>query len=191
MRKQTKLRILLFSIIMSCLFFISCAVKRKSKEVERVEVKTENQLKNDSATDTKIQRSSYDFLNNYSSNESLLSKLGLVFNGTTNEDKGTFSIKETDQGLQVDIQGALQMALDKTHSKEETFTKAEAIKLFDSIIKVNLQQNKTERSGQLIDSIKKESDKETKGIQLGTYLTGFGVLCFILALTWLWFYLKK
>lgn len=64
-------------------------------------------------------------------------------------------------------------------------------KLFDSIIKVNLQQNKTERSGQLIDSIKKESDKETKGIQFGTYLTGFGVLCCVLVLVWLWFYLKK
>ncbi|MBF0597325.1 hypothetical protein [Faecalibacter rhinopitheci] len=64
-------------------------------------------------------------------------------------------------------------------------------KLFDSIIKVNLQQNKTERSEQLIDSIKKESDKETNGIQFGTYLTCFGVLCFILALIWLWFYLKK
>lgn len=189
--RNFKYRITLFLFMMFLLLGISCAVKRKSKEVERIEVNSEKQLQNDSAANLKIQKSSYEFLNNISSNESLLSKLGLVFNGTSNEDKGSFSIQETDKGLQVDIQGALQMALDKTHSKEESFTKTEAIQIFDSIIKANLKQNKTERSNEAIELIKKESEKETTGIQFGAYLTGFGILCFILLLIWLWFYLKK
>ncbi|MBS7334276.1 MAG: hypothetical protein KIG88_11835 [Weeksellaceae bacterium] len=154
----------------------SCATKRKTKQVERIEVVTENQVKNDSSADIKIERSSHDYLSNYSSNESLLSKLGLVFNGKSNEDKGSFSIKETDQGLQMDISGALQMALDKTHSKDETFTKAEAIKLFDSIIKANLQQNKTERSEQLLDSFKSETQKEKTDISFWIYVVIGSVL---------------
>lgn len=160
-------KILMVATLMSLPF--GCAIKRKTKEVERIEVVSENQVKNDSAVDVKVQRSSYDFLNNYSSNESLLSKLGLVFNGSSNDDKGSFSIKETDQGLQMDIQGALQMALDKTHSKDETFTKAEAITLFDSIIKANLQQNKSERSEQLQDSFKSDTQKEKTDISFWIY----------------------
>ena len=108
------MRVLIIVLLGTLLSFSNCAVKRKSKEVERIEVNSEEQLQNDSAANVKIQKSSYEFLNNISSNESLFSKLGLVFNGSSNEDKGSFSIKETDQGIQVDIQGALQMGLDKT-----------------------------------------------------------------------------
>ena len=163
------MRALIIVLLGTLLSFSNCAVKRKTKQVERTEVATEHQVKNDSSVDIKIERSSHDFLSNYSSNESLLSKLGLVFNGKSNEDKGSFSIQETDKGLQVDIQGALQMALDKTHSKDETFTKAEAIKLFDSIIKANLQQNKTERSEQLLDSFKSDTTKEKTDISFWIY----------------------
>lgn len=191
MKKHTKLRVLLFSVIMLSLFLISCAVKRKSKEVDKVDKVIEKNLQNDSTASTQVTKSSFDFLNNTSSSESLLSKLGLVFNGVSNEDKGKVIIKESDKGLEVDIQGMLNMALDKSHSKEESFSRKEAIVLFDSIISAKTEQSKSERSKETIETVKKESEKETTGIQFGAYLTVAGVLCFILALIWLWFYLKR
>lgn len=191
MKKHTKLRVLLFSVIMLSLFLISCAVKRKSKEVDKVDKVIEKNLQNDSTASTQVSKSSFDFLNNTSSSESLLSKLGLVFNGASNEDKGKVIIKESDKGLEVDIQGMLNMALDKSHSKEELFSRKEAVALFDSIISAKSEHSKSERSKETIETIKKESEKETTGIQFGAYLTVAGVLCFILALIWLWFYLKR
>ncbi|WP_413534124.1 hypothetical protein [Empedobacter brevis] len=163
----------------------SCATKRKTKDVEKLEVKTENVVKNDSSVNLQLQKSSYDYLQNYSKSETLLQKLGLTYAGKTNEDKGKVSLKQTKDGLELDIQGAIAMALDQAQQKDENFTKAEMIKLMDSIYSVKLQQDLVQREQRLIDYFKSNKENDTIGFQFGAYLTGFGVVCFVIFLVWI------
>ena len=59
-----------FCIFLSIVFLtsgiLSCATKRKTKEVEKLEVETDNVVKNDSSVNLQLQKSNYDYLQNYS-----------------------------------------------------------------------------------------------------------------------------
>ncbi len=172
-------------IFLSLFLVLSCATKRKTKEVEQVKIENDKSIKNDSSVNLQLQKSTYDYLQNYSKNETLLQKLGLTYAGKTNEDKGKVSLKQTKDGLELDIQGAIAMALDQAQQKKENLTQAEMIKLMDSIYSVKLQQDLVQREQRLLDSFKSNKVNETTGIQFGTYLTGFGILCLIIFLFWI------
>ncbi len=173
---------LLLVIVLLC---GSCATKRKTKEVEQVKVESEKSIINDSSVNLQLQKSTYDYLQNYSKNESLLQKLGLTYAGKTNEDKGKVSLKQTENGLELDIQGAIAMALEKEQSKDENISVQKVISLVDSVYSVRLQQDLAQRDKRLLDSFKADTEKETTGFQFGSYLTGFGVLCFVILLAWI------
>ena len=163
----------------------SCASKHKTKDVEQVKIESEKSIVNDSSVNLQFQKSTYDYLQNYSKNETLLQKLGLTYAGKTNEDKGKVSLKQTENGLELDIQGAIAMALDKEQSKDEKLDKRELLKSFDSIVNIQLKQELDQRDQMLMDSFKSNKVNDTTGIQFGAYLTGFGVLCFIILLVWI------
>jgi len=173
---------LLLVIVLLC---GSCATKRKTKEVEQVKVKNEKSIVNDSSVNLQLQKSTYDYLQNYSKNETLLQKLGLVYSGKSNEDKAKVSLKQTDNGVELDIQGAIAMALDQVKDKNENITKAELLKAFDSIYNVRLQQDLVQREQRLIDSFKSNTEKEKTDISIWIYVLIGGVLSLIIFLAWL------
>ena len=170
---------LLLVIVLLC---GSCATKRKTKEVERVKVKNEKSIVNDSSVNLQLQKSTYDYLQNYSKNETLLQKLGLVYSGKSNEDKAKVSLKQTDNGVELDIQGAIAMTLDQVKDKNENITKAELLKAFDSIYNVRLQQDLVQREQRLIDSFKSNTEKEKTDISIWIYVVIGCVLCLIVFL---------
>ncbi len=143
-----------YLLLIIVLFFTSCATKRKTKEVEQLKIENSQSIKNDSSVNLQLQKSNYDYLQNYSSNETLLQKLGLTYSGKTNEDKGKVSLKQTKDGLELDIQGAIAMALDQAQQKDENLTQAEMIKLMDSIYTAKIQQDLVQRAQRLLDSFK-------------------------------------
>ena len=173
-------------IFLSVVFLLfACATKRKTKEVEQVKVESEKSIVNDSSVNLQLQKSSYDYVQNYSKNESLIQKLGLSYAGTNADSKGSFTVRETKDGYSVDIEGMMQMALDQVKDKNENITKEELLKAFDSIYNVRLQQDLAQREQRLIDSFKSNSEKEKSDVSIWVYVLIGGVLSLIIFLAWL------
>ena len=172
----------LLCIFLSLFLVLSCATKRKTKEVEQVKIENDKSIKNDSSVNLQLQKSTYDFLQNYSKNETLLQKLGLTYAGKTNEDKGKVSLKQTKDGLELDIQGAIAMALDQAQQKNENLTQAEMIKLMDSIYTTKIQQDLLQREQRLIDSFKSNTEKEKNDVSIWIYVVIGGILCLVICL---------
>ena len=170
---------LLLVIVLLC---GSCATKRKTKEVEQVKVESEKSIINDSSINLQLQKSTYDYVQNYSSNETLLQKLSLTYAGKTNEDKGKVSLKQTKDGLELDIQGAIAMALDQAQQKDENLTQAEMIKLMDSIYTVKIQQDLLQREQRLLDSFKSDTEKEKSDVSIWVYVIIGCVLFLVICL---------
>lgn len=185
------MRTLIIILLGTLMSFSNCATKRKTKAVEQVKVESEKSIVNDSSVNLQLQKSTYDYVQNYSKNESLMQKLGLVYNGKTNEDKAKVSLKQTDNGVELDIQGAIAMALEKEQSKDENISVQKVINLVDSVYSVRLQQDLAQREQLLIDSFKSDKENDTTGFQFAAYLTGFGVVCFVILLVWLGWQFKS
>ena len=174
-----------YLLLIIVLFFTSCATKRKTKEVEQLKIENSQSIKNDSSVNLQLQKSNYDYLQNYSSNETLLQKLGLTYSGKTNEDKGKVSLKQTKDGLELDIQGAIAMALDQAQQKDENLTQAEMIKLMDSIYTAKIQQDLVQREQRLLDSFKSNTEKEKFDVSIWVYVIIGCVLCLVIFLGFL------
>lgn len=171
-----------YLLLIFVLLCTSCATKRKTKEVDQVNLENDKSIKNDSSVNLLLQKSTYDFLQNYSKNETLLQKLGLTYAGKTNEDKGKVSLKQTKDGLELDIQGAIAMALDQAQQKNENLTQAEMIKLMDSIYTVKIQQDLVQREQRLIDYFKSNTEKEKNDVSIWIYVVVGGILCLVICL---------
>jgi hypothetical protein len=164
---------LLLIIVLLC---TSCATKRKTKEVEQVKIENDKSIKNDSSVNLQLQKSTYDYLQNYSKNETLLQKLGLTYAGKTNEDKGKVSLKQTKDGLELDIQGAIAMALEKEQTKDENISVQKVISLVDSIYSARLQQDLKQLEQRLLDSFKSNTEKEKSDVSIWVYVVIGSVL---------------
>ena len=163
----------------------SCASKHKTKDVEQVKIESEKSIVNDSSVNLQLQKSTYDYLQNYSKNETLLQKLGLTYAGKTNEDKGKVSLKQTENGLELDIQGAIAMALDKEQSKDEKLDKRELLKSFDSIVNIQLKQELDQRDQMLLDSFKSNSEKDKSDVSIWVYVLIGVVISLVIFFAWL------
>lgn len=168
-------RLVILTILLSLTIW-SCATKRKTKDVEQVKIESEKSIVNDSSVNLQLQKSTYDYLQNYSKNETLLQKLGLTYAGKTNEDKGKVSLKQTENGLELDIQGAIAMALEKEQSKDENISVQKVISLVDSVYSVRLQQDLAQREERLIDSFKSNTEKEKTDVSIWVYVVIGSVL---------------
>ena len=154
----------------------SCASKHKTKDVEQVKIESEKSIVNDSSVNLQFQKSTYDYLQNYSKNETLLQKLGLTYAGKTNEDKGKVSLKQTENGLELDIQGAIAMALEKEQTKDENISVQKVISLVDSIYSARLQQDLVQREQRLLDSFKSDTEKAKSDVSIWVYVVIGSVL---------------
>lgn len=155
---------------------MSCATKHKTKEVEQVKVESEKSIVNDSSVNLQLHKSTYDYVQNYSKNESLIQKLGLSYAGTTKDSKGSFTVRETKDGYSVDIEGMMQMALDQVKDKNETITKEELLKAFDSIYNIRLKQDLAQRERRLLDSFKSYTEKHKSDVSIWIYVVIGSVL---------------
>jgi len=176
------MRNLVIIMLATLMSLASCATKRKTKAVEQINQNLEKSVVNDSSVNFQLQKSTYDYLQNYSKNETLLQKLGLTYTGKTNDDKGKVSLKQTENGLELDIQGAIAMALEKEQSKDENISVQKVINLVDSVYSVRLQQDLAHREQRLIDSFKSNTEKEKTDISFWIYLIIGGVLCLVIFL---------
>ena len=179
------MRTLIFILIGTLLSFSNCATKRKTKDIEQVKVESEKSIVNDSSVNLQLQKSTYDYLQNYSKNESLLQKLGLMYSGKTNEDKGKVSLKQTKDGLELDIQGAIAMALEKEQTKDENISVQKVISLVDSIYSARLQQDLVQREQRLLDSFKSDTEKEKSDVSIWIYVLIGGIACFVIFLVFI------
>ena len=176
------MRTLIFILIGTLLSFSNCATKRKTKDIEQVKVESEKSIVNDSSVNLQLQKSTYDYLQNYSSNETLLQKLGLTYAGKSNEDKAKVSLKQTDNGVELDIQGAIAMALEKEQSKDENISVQKVISLVDSVYSVRLQQELAQRDQRLLDSFKSNTEKEKTDMSIWIYVVIGCVICLVIFL---------
>ncbi|MGV0854594.1 hypothetical protein ACTS95_08240 [Empedobacter brevis] len=174
-----------YLLLIIVLLVTSCATKRKTKEVEKSEIKTENTIKNDSSVNLQLQKSTYDYLQNYSKTESLMQKLGLIYSGKSNEDKAKVSLKQTKDGLDIDIQGAIAMALEKEQTKSENITVQKVISLVDSVYNVRLQQDLKQREQRLLDSFKSDTEKSKIDFSFWIYVLIGGIVCFVIFLVFI------
>ena len=174
-----------YLLLIIVLLFTSCATKWKTKEVEQVKIENNQSIKNDSSVNLQLQKSTYDYLQKYSSNETLLQKLGLTYAGKTNEDKGRVSSKQTKDGSELDIQGAIAMALDQAQQKDENLTQSEMIKLMDSIYTAKIQQDLVQREQRLIDSFKSDTEKQKSDFSIWIYVLIGGIICFVIFLVFI------
>jgi len=179
------MRTLIIMMVATLMSLASCATKRKTKEVEQVKVENDKSIINDSSVNLQLQKSTYDYLQNYSKNETLLQKLGLTYSGKTNEDKGKVSLKQTENGLELDIQGAIAMALEKEQSKDEKLDKRELLKSFDSIVNIQLKQELDQRDQMLLDSFKSNTEKEKTDISIWIYVLIGVVISLVIFFAWL------
>ena len=167
---------LVIILLGTLLSFSNCATKRKTKDVEQVKVESEKSIVNDSSVNLQLQKSTYDYLQNYSKNETLLQKLGLTYAGKSNEDRGKVSLKQTENGLELDIQGAIAMALEKEQLKDENISVQKVISLVDSVYSVRFQQDLVQREQRLIDSFKSNTEKEKSDLSIWVYVVVGSVL---------------
>ncbi|WP_291072013.1 hypothetical protein [Empedobacter sp. UBA5637] len=179
------MRTLILILLGTFLSFSNCATKRKTKDVEQVKVESEKSIVNDSSMNLQLQKSTSDYFQNYSKNETLLQKLGLTYAGKTNEDKGKVSLKQTEKGLELDIQGAIAMALEKEQSKDENISVQKVISLVDSVYSVRLQQDLAQREQRLIDSFKSDTEKEKSDVSIWVYVLIGVVISLVIFFTWL------
>ena len=180
-----QLCIFLSLMVATLMSLSSCASKHKTKDVEQVKIESEKSIVNDSSVNLQFQKSTYDYLQNYSKNETLLQKLGLTYAGKTNEDKGKVSLKQTENGLELDIQGAIAMALEKEQSKDENISVQKVISLVDSVYSVRLQQDLAQREERLIDSFKSNTEKEKTDVSIWIYVLIGVVISLVIFFAWL------
>lgn len=182
-------KILMVATLMS--LPLACKTKQittsKTKEVQSVA----EDLKNDSTANYSIKKKEFQLKESLTSKESLLQQLGLSYNGTSNDDKASVKLSQTDDGLSVDISGAFKMALEQSKEQNKDLTQETIVNLLDSIIEAKLIQNKSFRSEELQQSFHKDKLTETTGMQFGAYASVVLVVCFVVLLGWIGLNLKK
>lgn len=175
-------KLLMVATLMSLPF--GCATKRKTKEVERVKVVTENQVKNDSAVSAtfKINRNQSDLTIN--SFESVLKALNVQYDGEQGNDLKVV-LNHTQNGTELNVSGKGKANYNQATESTQYLSRRDVTMIFDSIIDARVNQMKSERSEMLVDTLKKESEKETTGLQFGAYVGIVLVVCFVVLLLWL------
>ncbi|MDM1070902.1 hypothetical protein HX001_00180 [Empedobacter brevis] len=172
-------------IFLSVLFLLfACATKRKTKEVEKTEIKTENVVKNDSVFELNSKVSKIETNQTFNEFESILKALNVQYDGEQGNDLKVI-LNRTEKGTELNVSGKGKANYNENTEKVKNLNRNDVVNVLDSIIDARVEQYKYERAQQLVDSFKSEKENNTTGFQFGAYLTGFGVLCLIIFLVWI------
>lgn len=171
-------------IFLSLILALSCATKRKTKNIEQVEVKTENVVKNDSTYQFQSKLSKLESNQSFNEFESVLKALNIQYDGEQGN-KLNVTLNRTENGTELNVSGKGKANYNEATEQTKYLTRNDVININDSLRKAELKQNKAERDQKIVDTFKSNKENDTTGIQFGAYLTGFGVLCFIILLVWI------
>lgn len=169
---------LLLVIVLLC---GSCATKRKTKEVEKTEIKTENVINNDSVFQLKSKISKIETNQTFNEFESVLKALNVQYDGEQGNDLKVI-LNRTENGTELNVSGKGKANYNEQSEKTYNLTKSDVLAIYDSLRKYELQQNKQERSQKLVDSFKSTTEKEKTDVSIWIYVIIGSVLCLVVFL---------
>lgn len=172
-------------IFLSVVFLLlACATKRKTKEVEKLEIKTENIIKNDSVFQLNSKVSKIETNQTFNEFEKVLKALDIQYDGEQGNELNV-TLNRTENGTELNVKGKGKANYNEQSEKTYNLTKSDILAIYDSLKQAELKQNKVERGQKIVDTFKSNKANDTTGFQFGAYITGFGVLCLIIFLTWI------
>lgn len=169
------MRTVIIILLGTLMFFSNCATKRKTKEVEKTEIKTENVLQNDSVFQLKSKVSKIETNQTFNEFESVLKALNVQYNGEQGNDLKVV-LNRTEKGTELNVSGKGKANYNENTEKTKSLTRNDIVNVFDSIIDARLQQNKQERAQQLVDSFKADTEKEKIDLSIWIYVVIGSVL---------------
>ncbi len=172
-------------IFLSVVFLLfACATKRKTKDVEQLKVEAKTEVKNDSVLKIVSKTSKLEANQTFNEFESVLKALNVQYDGEQGNDLKVV-LNRTEKGTELNVSGKGKANYNEATEQTKSLTRDDVITINDSMRKAELKQNKVERDQKIVDSFKSNKVNDTTGIQFGAYLTGFGILCFIILLVWI------
>ena len=171
-------------IFLSLFLVLSCATKRKTKEVDKLEIKTENVVKNDSVFQLKSKVSKIETNQTFNEFESILKALNVSYDGDQGNELNV-TLNHTEKGTELNVKGKGKANYNEAAEQTKSLTRNDVININDSLRKAELNQNKVERGQLLVDSFKSDTEKEKTDISIWIYVLIGGVLSLIIFLAWL------
>jgi len=157
------------------LLFFACATKRKTKEVEKTEIKTENILKNDSVIQSVFKVDKLQSNQTFKEFESVLKALNVQYDGEQANELNV-TLNRTENGTELNVKGKGKANYNEQSEQTKSLTRDDVISINDSLRKVEFQQNKSERSDKLIDSFQSDTEKEKSDVSFWIYFVIGSVL---------------
>ncbi|MDH1884205.1 hypothetical protein [Empedobacter sp. GD03797] len=162
-------------IFLSLFLVLSCATKRKTKEVEKTEIKTENLLQNDSVFRLNSKVSKIETNQTFNEFESVLKALNVQYDGEQGNDLKVV-LNRTEKGTELNVSGKGKANYNENTEQVKNLTRNDVVIVFDSIIDARVEQYKKERGQQLVDSFKSNTEKEKSDISIWVYVVVGSVL---------------
>lgn len=168
-------------IFLSLFLVLSCATKRKTKEVDKLEAKTENVVKNDSVFQLKSKVSKIETNQTFNEFESILKALNVSYDGDQGNELNV-TLNHTEKGTELNVKGKGKANYNEAAEQTKSLTRNEVASIFDWIIDARLEQSKQERGKQLVDSFKSNTEKDKTDISIWIYVVIGCVLCLVVFL---------
>lgn len=178
------MRTLIIILLGTLMSFSNCATKRKTKEVEKMEAKTEKVTQNDSVFQLNSKVSKIETNQTFNEFESVLKALNVQYDGEQGNELKVV-LNRTEKSTELNVSGKGKANYNEQSEKTYNLTKSDILKIYDSLRKYELAQNKLQRDQLFLDHFKSDKENDTTGFQFGAYLTGFSVLCLIIFLAWI------
>lgn len=157
------------------LLFFACATKRKTKEVEKTEIKTENILKNDSVTQSIFKVDKLQSNLSFKEFESVLKALDIQYDGDQGNELNV-TLNHTDKGTELNVKGKGKANYNEQSTQIKSLTRIEIAQVFDSIVEARFNQYKNERSQAVLDSFQSDTDKKKTDTSFWVYAVIGGCL---------------
>ncbi|VDH16095.1 Uncharacterised protein [Algoriella xinjiangensis] len=169
-------------IFLSVMFLLfACATKRKTKDVEKTEIKTENVIHNDSVFQLKTKVSKIETNQTFNEFEKVLKALNVQYDGEQGNDLKVL-YNRTDKGTELNVSGKGKATLNEQTEQIYSLTKQDVLSIYDSLKKFEIKQNKVERSERLVDSFKSDTEKQKNDVSIWVYVIIGCVLCLVICL---------
>jgi len=162
-------------IFLSLFLVLSCATKRKTKEVEKTEIKTENLLQNDSVFRLNSKVSKIETNQTFNEFESVLKALNVQYDGEQGNDLKVV-LNRTEKGTELNVSGKGKANYNEQSEKTYNLTKSDILTIYDSLRKYELAQNKLQRDQLFLDHFKSDTEKEKSDVSIWVYVVIGSVL---------------
>ena len=171
-------------IFLSLFLVLSCATKRKTKEVEKSKIKTENVVQNDSVFQLNSKVSKIETNQTFNEFESVLKALNVQYDGEQDNELKVV-LNRTDKGTELNVSGKGKANYNEQSEKTYNLTKSDIFTIYDSLRKYELAQNKLQRDQLFLDHFKSDTEKEKSDVSIWVYVLIGGIVCFVIFLVFI------